>query len=71
MGLCCARVLLGCANRSCLVVVVPRDVAENSGNKNEAQLDAEPHWAEPMTGIEPAPPAWEAGVLPLNYIGTQ
>ena len=24
---------------------------------------------EPMTGIEPAPPAWEAGVLPLNYIG--
>lgn len=26
---------------------------------------------EPMTGIEPAPPAWEAGVLPLNYIGLQ
>ena len=26
---------------------------------------------EPMTGIEPAPPAWEAGVLPLNYIGME
>lgn len=24
---------------------------------------------EPMTGIEPAPLAWEARVLPLNYIG--
>jgi hypothetical protein len=23
---------------------------------------------EQMTGIEPAYPAWEAGVLPLNYI---
>ena len=22
---------------------------------------------ERVTGIEPAPPAWEAGVLPLNY----
>ena len=25
--------------------------------------------AEPMTGIEPACPAWEAGALPLSYIG--
>jgi hypothetical protein len=24
---------------------------------------------EPMTGIEPALSAWEAEVLPLNYIG--
>lgn len=24
---------------------------------------------EPLTGIEPAPPAWKAGVLPLNYSG--
>lgn len=24
---------------------------------------------EPMTGIEPAFSAWEADVLPLNYIG--
>ena len=23
---------------------------------------------ERMTGIEPALPAWEAGVLPMNYI---
>jgi hypothetical protein len=30
-----------------------------------------PSWniAEPMTGIEPAYSAWEADVLPLNYIG--
>jgi hypothetical protein len=26
-------------------------------------------FAEPMTGIEPAYSAWEADVLPLNYIG--
>ena len=26
---------------------------------------------EPMTGIEPACPAWEAGALPLSYIGLQ
>ncbi len=25
--------------------------------------------SEPMTGIEPALSAWEAEVLPLNYIG--
>lgn len=24
-----------------------------------------------MTGIEPASPAWEAGVLPMNYICTE
>ena len=24
---------------------------------------------EPLTGIEPANPAWKAGVLPLNYSG--
>jgi hypothetical protein len=30
-----------------------------------------PSWniVEPMTGIEPAYSAWEADVLPLNYIG--
>ena len=27
------------------------------------------NFAEPMTGIEPAYSAWEADVLPLNYIG--
>jgi len=26
-------------------------------------------FSEPMTGIEPAYSAWEADVLPLNYIG--
>lgn len=26
---------------------------------------------EPMTGIEPALSAWEAEVLPLNYIGAR
>jgi hypothetical protein len=26
-------------------------------------------YMEPMTGIEPAYSAWEADVLPLNYIG--
>lgn len=26
---------------------------------------------EPMTGIEPALSAWEAEVLPLNYIGVR
>jgi hypothetical protein len=26
---------------------------------------------EPMTGIEPAYSAWEADVLPLNYIGAE
>jgi hypothetical protein len=29
------------------------------------------HPMEPMTGIEPAYSAWEADVLPLNYIGMQ
>src|SRR6201999_1925031 len=32
--------------------------------KRSAELDV-----EPMTGIEPAYSAWEADVLPLNYIG--
>jgi hypothetical protein len=27
------------------------------------------NYLEPMTGIEPAYSAWEADVLPLNYIG--
>ena len=26
------------------------------------------HFSKRMTGIEPAYPAWEAGVLPMNYI---
>ena len=27
-----------------------------------------PDYLKQMTGIEPASPAWEAGVLPMNYI---
>jgi hypothetical protein len=34
----------------------------------EAWAD-ERFYVEPMTGIEPAYSAWEADVLPLNYIG--
>jgi hypothetical protein len=32
-------------------------------------MTVEPVTVEPMTGIEPAYSAWEADVLPLNYIG--
>ena len=36
---------------------------------NLARLPIPPYPQEKrMTGIEPAYPAWEAGVLPLNYI---
>ena len=42
------------------------DLAES----NRAHLRAAgPASLEPPTGIEPAHPAWEAGVLPLNYGG--
>jgi len=36
-----------------------------------ARIEWNPGWSnvEPMTGIEPAYSAWEADVLPLNYIG--
>src|SRR5699024_10319382 len=27
-----------------------------------------PAFSKQMTGIEPASPAWEAGILPMNYI---
>jgi hypothetical protein len=35
------------------------------------QFEERWRWSEvePMTGIEPAYSAWEADVLPLNYIG--
>ncbi len=32
------------------------------------ELHSPGHSVERMTGIEPALSAWEAGVLPLNYI---
>ncbi len=35
-----------------------------------AKDDLSAETVEPMTGIEPALSAWEADVLPLNYIGT-
>jgi hypothetical protein len=35
----------------------------------EAVEPFSPVRVEPMTGIEPAYSAWEADVLPLNYIG--
>lgn len=31
--------------------------------------EQEERWVEPLTGIEPASPAWKAGVLPLHHIG--
>jgi hypothetical protein len=34
-----------------------------------AEYAADRGFVEPMTGIEPAYSAWEADVLPLNYIG--
>jgi hypothetical protein len=39
--------------------------------QNSAKRTGSMRWSdmEPMTGIEPAYSAWEADVLPLNYIG--
>jgi hypothetical protein len=38
----------------------------HTANRNRANAQFN---VEPMTGIEPAYSAWEADVLPLNYIG--
>lgn len=35
-----------------------------SGQRNNVKVSV-----EPVTGIEPAPSAWEAEILPLNYTG--
>ncbi len=46
--------------------------ADNPGNTGAPHLHFQlMNWdfVEPMTGIEPALSAWEADVLPLNYIG--
>lgn len=32
------------------------------------QTETPPVYDKRITGIEPASPAWEAGVLPMNYI---
>jgi hypothetical protein len=49
--------------QSCVAVVSVSRVVE--------QFEQRWRWweVEPMTGIEPAYSAWEADVLPLNYIG--
>ena len=39
------------------------------GLEGHAQMVIRDTDVEPMTGIEPAYSAWEADVLPLNYIG--
>src|SRR6516162_7215932 len=51
------------ASRGCGTVTGPR--ACESGRQGSYALVR----VEPMTGIEPAYSAWEADVLPLNYIG--
>ena len=42
-----------------------RDIIINGIKKSET---AEQSRIKRITGIEPAYPAWEAGVLPMNYI---
>ena len=53
----------------CGTTVYPESVRMLSGrNRNETRRQPV-LTVEPMTGIEPAYSAWEADVLPLNYIG--
>ena len=40
-------------------------LTEKAGNTDFSGF---PAFVEQITGIEPASPAWEAGVLPMNYI---
>jgi hypothetical protein len=44
---------------------------KNCSRDSASSADTTPTcgFVEPMTGIEPAYSAWEADVLPLNYIG--
>ena len=37
------------------------------GLNKKSRIKADTALLEQVTGIEPARPAWEAGVLPLNY----
>ena len=46
----------------------PRKPAEPPHNAGSPVSDVSRHHMERMTGIEPAFSAWEADVLPLNYI---
>jgi hypothetical protein len=52
-------------------VVSPRDGQKTISEGRWQLRDMPPNrgFVEPMTGIEPAYSAWEADVLPLNYIG--
>jgi hypothetical protein len=49
--------------------VEPRSRIADSGPGNAPIAHLNCGFVEPMTGIEPAYSAWEADVLPLNYIG--
>src|ERR1700760_1868196 len=51
-----------CSRASCRTYSPPACAISAASRRVSADL-------EPMTGIEPAYSAWEADVLPLNYIG--
>ena len=55
------------AHRSLGATSCPQVVARARGSTTEVRASRDPQM-ERMTGIEPALSAWEAGVLPLNYI---
>ena len=57
---------LAAAGASLDRVVTFGDIEPRVRTRRKASLQVR---AEPMTGIEPAYSAWEADVLPLNYIG--
>ena len=56
---------------ACVPVVSQR--AQTASVKERGQVASRPltcgNNLEPVTGIEPACPAWEAGALPLSYTG--
>ena len=41
---------------------------EKKQNKEENREKTKKHIKKQITGVEPAFPAWEAGVLPMNHI---
>ena len=48
-----------------------RQLLAELGVRVDVRAERHAGFVEPMTGIEPAYSAWEADVLPLNYIGTR
>jgi hypothetical protein len=44
-----------------------REVPSSTSGRRSPDRDDEPPIGERVTGIEPAPPAWKAGALPLSY----